>query len=369
MQENELTYWMAFAESGVSTQKRNNLIASFIKSKTIGDFMEDETLWDACDAKGENILDDAGKQRLRDARAKLANYAISLDTMTREGYVIVPIADTRFPRKLKDYCKFQTPTILYAKGNMDLLGQNMTAIVGSRKASPAALDFTQRVAAKVVGEGKIVVSGFAKGVDQMASAAALNAGGATVVVLPQGIRTAGSTFKRLYGEINEGRALCVSLCPPNMPWSVGLAMERNAYIYGLADEIYAAESDSHGGTWDGVTKGLKRGATIFVRQAGPGEKCANNLLIDKGAIAVDSDGARIGAGTDAPRHLTPDQIADEAAALFNDVVRVRRPRDIKTLLNCSNDEKEIADVLKSRTDLFEECAEKGTYMKRGPGLF
>lgn len=378
MQENELTYWMAFTESGtfpnessISYWKRNELIADFFtkKGKTVGDFMEDETMWDAIGADGNRILDEAGKQSLRNAKTRLPNYAMKLDEMTREGYVIVPITDVRFPKKLKDYCKFKTPTILYAKGNMAMLEQSMTAIVGSRKASQISLDFTERVARKAVSDGKVVVSGFAKGVDQMASASAINAGGATVVVLPQGIRKSGSVFKQLYGAMNEGRVLCVSLCPPDMPWSVGLAMERNAYIYGLADEIYAAESDSHGGTWEGVRKGLHDGAKVYVRQPEPGEKCANGELIRQGAIAVDGNGNKISDNPNAPRHLTSDQIVDEAAALFCDKITVLRPASIKDLLNCSNDEKEIAKALDSRPDLFDKGCEKGTYIRHQPELF
>lgn len=378
MQENELTYWMAFAESGtfpnessISAKKRNELIADFFikKGKTVGDFMEDETMWDALGADGNRILDDASKQSLRNAKTRLANYAIKLDEMTREGYVIVPITDIRFPEKLKKYCKYQTPTILYAKGNMDLLRQNMTAIVGCRKASQISLDFTQRVARRAVENGKVVVSGFAKGVDQMASASAINAGGSTVVVLPQGIRKSGSVFKQLYCALNEGRVLCLSLCPPNMPWSVGLAMERNAYIYGLADEIYAAESDSHGGTWEGVRKGLRDGATVYVRRPEPGEKCANGELIRQGAIAVDGNGEKGEDVPNAPRHLSPDQIAEEAAGLFSEHLRVLRPESIKQHLNCSNDEKEIAKVLDARPDLFDKGKEKGTYIRREASLF
>jgi len=64
-------------------------------------------------------------------------------------------------------------------------------------------------------------------------------------------------------------------------------MERNVYLYALAEEIYVAEAESKGGTWYGAIDGLKKGRKILIRQAAPEEKCANNELIAKGAIAVD----------------------------------------------------------------------------------
>jgi predicted Rossmann fold nucleotide-binding protein DprA/Smf involved in DNA uptake len=67
-------------------------------------------------------------------------------------------------------------------------------------------------------------------------------------------------------------------------------MARNPIIYGLADEIFVAESSEKGGTWSGVMDGLRKGRKIYVRKPEPNEKNANILLIQKGAIAVDYNG-------------------------------------------------------------------------------
>ena len=75
-----------------------------------------------------------------------------------------------------------------------------------------------------------------------------------------------------------------------MPWSIGLAMGRNKYIYGLANKIFIAESDDKGGTWSGAIEGLKKGWDLYVRLAEIEEKNANNALIIKGAKIVDEEG-------------------------------------------------------------------------------
>ncbi|MBK6679989.1 MAG: sigma-70 family RNA polymerase sigma factor [Ignavibacteriales bacterium] len=61
----------------------------------------------------------------------------------------------------------------------------------------------------------------------------------------------------------------------------------NPVIYGLAENIFVAQSSNKGGTWEGVHDGLKRGRKIFVRVSQPGENIANNQFFSKGAIPVD----------------------------------------------------------------------------------
>ena len=112
----------------------------------------------------------------------------------------------------------------------------------------------------------MIVSGFAKGVDQTALEAALEVHGHSIIVLPQGILTFKSGFRKYQSQIDAGDLLVLSTYPPKARWSVGLAMGRNVYIYGLAKKIYVAESDSKGGTWNGVQDGLRKGRTIYVRQ-------------------------------------------------------------------------------------------------------
>ena len=108
--------------------------------------------------------------------------------------------------------------------------------------------------------------------------------------MPQGILTFQSGFKKYYEPIVNGDVLVLSTFFPKAGWDVGLAMARNAYIYGLAKEIYVAESDSKGGTWEGAMDGLKRQRKIYVRIPEPKEKNANLKLVELGALPVNMDG-------------------------------------------------------------------------------
>ena len=137
------------------------------------------------------------------------------------------------------------------------------------------------------------MSGFAKGVDKQALDSAIRYKGQSIIVLPQGIMTFGSGFTKYYKQIIDGDVLVLSTFFPKAPWKAELAMARNPVIYGLADEIYVAESAEKGGTWSGVVDGLRKGRKIFVRQPEPAEKNANLILIQKGAVPVDFNGSEI----------------------------------------------------------------------------
>jgi predicted Rossmann fold nucleotide-binding protein DprA/Smf involved in DNA uptake len=198
---------------------------------------------------------------------------------------------------------------LYIKGNRQILQENSIAIVGSRNASQIALDFIDNIAKQASKEWKVVVSGFAKGVDKQALDSAIANKGQSIIVLPQGIMTFESGFRTYYKQIIDGDVLVLSVFHPKAGWGKELAMARNPIIYGLAKNIYVAEAkpsinkqgkETKGGTWAGVIdglhkiqKGLREAGTIFVRKPEPSEKNDNDLLIRKGAIAVDFSGNAI----------------------------------------------------------------------------
>lgn len=285
MMENELTYWVALAHTPTIWTKRKNeiIVYCFNQGKTIADFFESENFLGMELKQEEHNL-------LMQTKNELANYAFLVEELLNQGYSIIPITSNEYSQTLKTNLKYNAPIILYTKGNKQILKEKAIAIVGSRNANDRSLQFTDNVAKKASSEYKVVVSGFAKGVDKQALDSALNYKGQSIIVLPQGITTFAGGMKKYYRQIIEGDVLVLSVFHPKSPWSVDLAMARNSIIYGLASEIYAAQSDDKGGTWSGVTDGLKKGRIVYVRMPEKNEKCANMTLINMGAEAVDMDG-------------------------------------------------------------------------------
>ena len=287
---NDYPYWMALAHlARWRMEKINNLIVAILDKCgiSLAEFFELEK----DDWRDEFELDEKETEDLENAKSELPNYSFLAESLISQGFDLIPINSQEYPETLKQNLKMKySPSLLYVKGNKQLLHEPSVAIVGARNASEISLKFTRNIAKICVENYQVIVSGFAKGVDKTALDATLEVFGHSIIVLPQGIMTFASGFRKYYTQVVEGDVLILSTFHPRVPWNVGLAMARNTYIYGLAKEIYVAESNSKGGTWSGVIDGLRKGRTIYVRKPNPAEKNANNLLILRGAIPVDMNG-------------------------------------------------------------------------------
>ena len=287
-EEKELAYWMALAHAEkVWTRRKNEIIVDFyLQGKSIIDmFSADVDDWRNVYKIREDEI-----PLLLDAKERVPNYSFDAEDLLNQGYDITPITYKGYPEMLKRNLKYNAPILVYSRGNKELLNRRCVAIVGSRKAKEISLGFTANMAKRAVAEGSVVVSGYAKGVDRQALEAAVDNGGSSIIVLPQGISTFSTGFRQLHKYMVEGRLLVMSVYLPKAPWSVALAMARNTLIYAMAEDIYVAESDATGGTFAGATDGIRRGRTIYVRKPEDGEHNANMQLVEMGAKAVDAEG-------------------------------------------------------------------------------
>ncbi len=288
--ENEYIYWSAIAHMPRWTQERiNNLIIEIIHTKKLS--LEDFFNSNENDLKKLFLLSEKEIEDIKEVKQKLPNLAFQVEKLLNEGYKIIPLNSDLYPKTMKENLKIKySPTIIYTKGDVKILQENSVAIVGARDANEKALEFTDNIAKKMANEYKVVVSGFAKGVDKQALDSSIKYNGNSIIVLPQGILTFDSGFRKYYKEINCGGVIVLSTFPPQAGWSTGLAMARNRYIYGLAKEIYVAQTNDKGGTWQGATDGLKKKREVFVYYPKEDLKSANYQLIKLGAKAVDFDG-------------------------------------------------------------------------------
>ena len=351
MIKQELTYWVTFAFiPKMWTKRKNEIYVKCFQNNpqiSIIDLFEDSSTWDIVG------LSEIEKAQFEEARIQLPNNSFLVEELLAQGYDILPINDKNYPQLLKDNLKLNAPSVIYTKGNMSLLQEPSIAIVGSRNADAQSLSFTENIAKKAVEEDKTVVSGFAKGVDRKALDSTVNANGKSIIVLPQGIMTFNSGFKQYFKHIVQGRVLVMSTFAPRAPWSVEFAMARNPIIYGMASEIYVAQSDDKGGTWSGVIDGLRKKRPIYVRHPNENEKNANLLLIQKGAFPVDNMGNTISLSTEeekVPEQLTKDPMEGDIISILNSVEMITA-KEIVTRLHL--DWKE--DKMKRHLDKMKEA--------------
>jgi predicted Rossmann fold nucleotide-binding protein DprA/Smf involved in DNA uptake len=180
--------------------------------------------------------------------------------------------------------------LLYGCGKKQLLSQGGLAIIGSRDVDAAGEEFTKRAAASAAREEMQVVSGGARGVDQLAMLAALEAGGTVVGVLADSLLRS-ATSGKARESIQDGRLTLVSAFDPEAGFNVGNAMQRNKQIYALADfGLVVSSGYNEGGTWSGAIEQLEKLhlTPIFVR-AGDDVPEGNRQLLRRDALPFPSE--------------------------------------------------------------------------------
>lgn len=203
-------------------------------------------------------------QRIIHLLERGAMLAVAVENWTSKGLWILGRSDESYPQRLKRKLKHLSPPILYGVGNSALLSEGGLAVVGSRDIDDEGLGYTQRIAEKCAEQGIQVVSGGARGVDQTAMLAAIALGGTSIGILADSLIKA--TVSKKYREgLRQGRVALVSPYDPSAGFNVGNAMNRNKYVYALADHALVVDSSyEKGGTWAGAQEELRKESHIPV---------------------------------------------------------------------------------------------------------
>lgn len=152
---------------------------------------------------------------------------------------------------------------LWVLGNVGLLSKPAVGICGSRDASQRALEWAYRFGRLAAESGIVVVSGYARGVDREAHRGAMEAGGGTIAVLPQGVEHF-SVVKGLRPLIDlKQNFLAVSMFPPDAIWQVSRAMERNRLIVALSVGLFVIEAKKTGGTINAARECVRQGKYLW----------------------------------------------------------------------------------------------------------
>jgi predicted Rossmann fold nucleotide-binding protein DprA/Smf involved in DNA uptake len=245
-----------------------------------GDLLQKENVIEA--SLGSGIE----RQRLESLLSRGVQLGFAVEEWQRNGIWILSRSDSEYPARYKKHLVDKAPPLLYGVGNRSLLAGGGLAIIGSRNVDKAGEDFTRHTAELCAFNGMPVISGGARGVDQFAMTAALEAGGVTIGLLVENLLKK-SVERSARHAIADGRLLLLSPYHPNARFTVGTAMSRNKLIYAMADYgLVVSAEHKKGGTWAGAEEELKRDKSlpVFVR-VGNNTPLGNKKLLDLGAIA------------------------------------------------------------------------------------
>ena len=177
-----------------------------------------------------------------------------LDRYLRRGCQqdCVPITrvSEEYPLAVRKRLGLDAPGCLWAKGNISLLNTQTVALVGSRELQASNRKFAEIAGREVAQQGYTLVSGNARGADQVAQNACLEAGGKVISIVADEVQKHPLKENVLY--LSEDSF--------DLPFSATRALSRNRVIHTLGYITLVAQCDlGTGGTWDGTLKNLQKG--------------------------------------------------------------------------------------------------------------
>ena len=195
--------------------------------------------------------------------------------------------ESKYLQRLDEIAK--TPKRLHYIGALPESPVTTVAVIGTRRPTAYGKEVTHRLSYDLSKHGVLIVSGLALGVDAIAHAAALEAGGPTIAVLGNGLpKIQPATNRELAEKITRGGGAIMSEYDPNEEARPHYFLERNRIVAGLADAVIITEAATRSGTLNTAAHALEQGKEIFVV---PGNitsplSAGCNALLKQGARVV-----------------------------------------------------------------------------------
>ena len=204
------------------------------------------------------------------------------------GAQILLLSDPTFPSLLKAIP--DPPPVLFVLGDSSVLDHKQLAMVGSRHPTPAGRETAQEFARHLAGNGIVISSGLALGIDAASHEGALAADGMTIAVAGTGLdRVYPARHRELAHQIAEHGALISEFPPGTLPVASNFP-RRNRLISGLSMGVLVVEAALHSGSLITARFAMEQGREVF---AVPGsihnpQAKGCNSLIRQGAKLVET---------------------------------------------------------------------------------
>ncbi|MGI9179496.1 MAG: DNA-processing protein DprA, partial [Longimicrobiaceae bacterium] len=202
-------------------------------------------------------------RRLRAASepAALERVSSALSAMERMEAVALTPDDLSYPEAFRVLA--DPPYLLFAAGDLTLLGERAVAVVGTRQPTDYGRRAAAELSAGLARAGYVVVSGMARGIDAAAHSAALDAEGGTIGVLGHGIDHIYPAENRtLFQRVRQSGLLLTEFPPGEQP-RAGNFPRRNRLISALGAGVLVVEMGARSGAQHTVNYATEQGKEIF----------------------------------------------------------------------------------------------------------
>lgn len=180
------------------------------------------------------------------------------------------------------------PPVLFTLGHLVLLDRPCVALVGARNASAAGLGFASKLARDLSGQGVVVVSGLARGVDTAVHKASLERG--TIAVVAGGLDVVYPPENRGLYDAIAAQGLIVAEQPLGTQPQARHFPRRNRIISGLSLGVVVLEAALKSGSLITARQAGEQGREVMAVPGSPLDPRAQgaNALIREGATLVQS---------------------------------------------------------------------------------
>lgn len=199
----------------------------------------------------------------------------------REGIEVIPLSDSRYPRKLRSVP--DPPPLLFLWG--ELKEVPLVGIVGPRRPSNYTLSLVDTLVSEFLDAGYGTVSGGASGVDMRVHTSTLERSGYTVCVLGSGLLRAGREHLKL---LERGGSVLLSEMLPEEGASKYSFPRRNRIIAGLSEFLVIPEAGPRSGSLITASHAdrYKRKVYVHVKEGERWEGCRE---LARSGVAVPFD--------------------------------------------------------------------------------
>jgi DNA processing protein len=201
---------------------------------------------------------------------------------------ILTLADTGYPRQLLEIP--DPPPLIYAKGNLSLLGRASLAVVGSRNASPQGCVNAEEFARDLSDGGLAIASGLALGIDAAAHRGGLAGKSSTIAVVGTGLDIVYPARNRELAHRIASEGILISEFALGTPAMAGNFPRRNRLISGIARGCLVVEAALKSGSLITARSALDQGRDVFAIPGSIHSALSKgcHLLIKQGAKLVES---------------------------------------------------------------------------------
>ena len=203
------------------------------------------------------------------------------------GITVLSSGDVHYPPRLKEI--YDPPSILYVRGNPEVLTKPGIAVVGTRHPTPYGSGMAERLACDLATQGLVIISGMARGVDTASHRGAISSKGKTVAVFGTGVDVIypkensrlSEQILALGGALISEFPLGTFAAPHNFPI-------RNRILSGMSLGVLVVEAAEYSGTRITARLALEQNRDVFAVPGNVTNKNSwgPNTLIKQGAKLV-----------------------------------------------------------------------------------